>query len=47
MVERVSGSAGCIDLTSHINAFVEALRKEGAIKKCQIHLTVKYKPETQ
>ncbi len=39
---KVLGSAGCIDLTSHIDTFVSDLQKEGAIKKCQIHLTVKY-----
>ncbi len=39
---KVLGSAGCIDLTSHIETFVADLTKEGALKKCQIHLTVKY-----
>jgi len=39
---KVLGSAGCIDLTSNIDTFVNDLQKEGAIKKCQIHLTVKY-----
>ena len=36
------GSAGCIDLTSKIPNFVTDLGKEGAKRKCQIHLTVKY-----
>ena len=36
------GSAGCIDLTSNISKFVKDLEKEGARRKCQIHLTVKY-----
>jgi Protein of unknown function (DUF2778) len=36
------GSAGCIDLTSHIEKFINDLRKEGALRKCQIHLTVNY-----
>jgi hypothetical protein len=38
------GSSGCIDLTSHITQFVEDLSKEGARRKCQIHLTVHYSP---
>jgi hypothetical protein len=37
------GSAGCIDLTSHIEDFVANLGKEEAMRKCQIHLTVNYK----
>lgn len=37
------GSAGCIDLTSHMPRFVNDLKKEGAIRKCQIHLSVDYK----
>ena len=36
------GSAGCIDLTSKISDLVTDLDKEGARRKCQIHLTVKY-----
>ena len=36
------GSAGCIDLTTNISTFVQDLDKEGARRKCQIHLTVKY-----
>ncbi|SFN91476.1 tlde1 domain-containing protein [Nitrosospira briensis] len=44
---KVLGSAGCIDLTSHIEAFVADLEKEGAIKKCQIHLTVKYQESSK
>ena len=40
------GSAGCIDLTTKISKFVNDLAKEGARRKCQIHLTVKY-PETK
>jgi hypothetical protein len=36
------GSIGCIDLTSNITKFVKDLDKEGARRKCQIHLTVKY-----
>lgn len=36
------GSAGCIDLTSKISDFVNDLGKEGARRKCQIHLTVEY-----
>ena len=39
---KTPGSLGCIDLTSNIEAFVSSLRKEGAIRKCQIHLTVEY-----
>lgn len=39
---KVLGSIGCIDLTSHIEAFVADLEKEGATRKCQIHLTVNY-----
>ena len=39
---KTPGSLGCIDLTSNIEASVSSLRKEGAIRKCQIHLTVKY-----
>jgi hypothetical protein len=39
---KVLGSSGCIDLTSHMQAFVSILEKEGAIKKCQIKLMVKY-----
>ena len=44
---KVLGSAGCIDLTSHIEAFVADLQKEGATKKCQIHLTVKYEESSK
>jgi len=36
------GSAGCIDLTSHMPKFVSDLKKEDAIKKCQIHVSVEY-----
>lgn len=36
------GSAGCIDLTSHIEKFVSDLAQEGAMRKCQIHLAVAY-----
>ncbi|AXV76564.1 MULTISPECIES: tlde1 domain-containing protein [Ralstonia solanacearum species complex] len=37
------GSAGCIDLASHMNRFVEALQKELAGNtKCYIPLTVRY-----
>jgi hypothetical protein len=39
---KVLGSVGCIDLTSHIEEFVSNLRGEGAMRKCQIHLTVIY-----
>lgn len=39
---KVLGSAGCIDLTSHIEEFVSDLAREGATQKCQIHLTVRY-----
>ena len=39
---KVLGSVGCIDLTSHIEEFVSGLEAEGAMRKCQIHLTVKY-----
>ena len=38
----VSGSAGCIDLTSHMAKFVGDLRAENAQRKCQIHLSVDY-----
>lgn len=40
------GSAGCIDLTTKISEFVNDLDKEGARRKCQIHLTVRY-PEAK
>lgn len=37
------GSAGCIDLTTHMDRFVGDLRKEGAMSRpCQIHLSVAY-----
>lgn len=39
---KVPGSAGCIDLTSNIDTFVNDLDREGARRKCQIRLTVKY-----
>jgi hypothetical protein len=39
---KVPGSAGCIDLTSNIETFVDDLDKEGARRKCHIRLTVKY-----
>lgn len=39
----VLGSASCIDLTSHIEKLVSELSQEGAMCKCQIHLTVSYK----
>ena len=42
----IPGSAGCIDLTSHMIKFVNDLKKEGALRKCQIHLRVDY-PETK
>jgi len=39
----VPGSAGCIDLTTHIDAFAADLTKEaGATTACQIHLRVVY-----
>ena len=43
---KILGSAGCVDLTSYIETFVADLKKEDAIKKCQIHLTVKYQKAT-
>lgn len=39
---KVPGSAGCIDLTSNIETLVDDFDKEGARRKCQIRLTVKY-----
>jgi hypothetical protein len=39
---KVPGSAGCIDLTRHMAAFVSDLKNENARRKCQIHLTVQY-----
>ena len=44
---KAPGSIGCIDLTSHISRFVSDLSKEGARRRCQIHLRVQYgsKPE--
>lgn len=37
------GSAGCIDLTNHMDQFVEDLRREvGRNTTCQIHLVVRY-----
>jgi hypothetical protein len=42
----VPGSAGCIDLTSYMPKFINDLKKEGALRKCQIHLNVAY-PETK
>lgn len=37
------GSAGCIDLTNHMDDFTNDLLKElGAAQNCQIHLAVKY-----
>lgn len=36
------GSAGCIDLTRHMNDFVRDLRGETSMRSCQIHLTVAY-----
>jgi hypothetical protein len=37
------GSAGCIDLTTHIDQFVKDLKKElGGKETCQIHLFVAY-----
>jgi hypothetical protein len=41
------GSIGCIDLTSNITQFVRDLEKEGARRKCQIHLTVKYEVDVK
>jgi hypothetical protein len=39
----VAGSAGCIDLTTHIDAFAADLKKEaGSTTTCQIHLYVVY-----
>lgn len=43
---KVLDSIGCIDLTSHIDAFVADLQVEGAMRKCQIHLSVRYAPAT-
>lgn len=42
---KVAGSAGCIDLTSEITRFVNDLDKEGARRKCQIPVVVKYDSE--
>ena len=39
---KVLGSAGCVDLTSHIEEFVANLTAENAMRKCQIHLTIAY-----
>lgn len=36
------GSAGCIDLTKHIERFVLDLRSELPVRRCQIHLAVRY-----
>jgi hypothetical protein len=44
---KVLGSVGCIDLTSHIEKFVSDLEREGAMRKCQIHLTVSYSQGTK
>ncbi|GKT22136.1 tlde1 domain-containing protein [Acidovorax sp. SUPP3334] len=39
------GSAGCIDLTVHIDRFVEKLKSElGGLPECYIPLTVRYPP---
>ena len=39
----VPGSAGCVDLTSHMDQFVKDLKAELAgVATCQIHLTVEY-----
>lgn len=39
----VPGSAGCIDLTSHMDVFVETLKKElQGLPKCFIPLSVRY-----
>ena len=40
---QVPGSAGCIDLTEHMDKFVEELTKElEGLPKCYIPLTVRY-----
>lgn len=40
----VPGSAGCIDLTSEIDRFVEDLKKQlGTARSCQIHVIVDYR----
>lgn len=39
---KVLGSAGCIDLTKHIDTFVNDLQGKLATKVCQNHLTVEY-----
>jgi hypothetical protein len=44
---KVLGSAGCIDLTHHIDKFVSDLETEGAMRKCQLHLTIRYSQETK
>lgn len=39
----VPGSAGCIDLVTHIDKFVERLKQElGGLPECYIPLTVRY-----
>lgn len=41
-----AGSAGCIDLTVHIDKFVDMLKKEfGGLPKCYMLLTVRYSPK--
>lgn len=38
------GDAGCIDLSTHMDKFVEDVRAQlGTLLKCQIHLTVDYR----
>jgi hypothetical protein len=39
---RFRGSAGCIDLTHHMEQFVLDLRAETSLRECQMHLTVDY-----
>ncbi len=40
---KIPGSAGCIDLTKHMNKFIKDLKaRSGGTKKCQVHLTVQY-----
>lgn len=36
------GSAGCIDLTSHMDQFAHRLTRLSGLRVCQIHLTVDY-----
>ncbi|MBL8210449.1 MAG: DUF2778 domain-containing protein [Bryobacterales bacterium] len=37
-----AGSAGCIDLTTHMDTFAADLIREAGSASCQIHLTVAY-----